>query len=870
MSFQPARHLGKLLLVALLALNSGAAWWATRHLTSQREQAVQKAELNTQNLAATLDQNIDSSVDKIDLALLSVTDELQRQLREKGRYSDSSVEHLLLDYQQRLSGLITLRVANANGDVVLGPDVRKNNPHNVSDRAFFKTLRASSSAGLQISKPLMGRVSSVPLIAFVRRINLPDGHFGGVVVAAVHLEHFQKLLSSVGLGPRGVVALRDVDFGLVARHPPSPVKAAGTVGSQVIPPELAQAVALGKTLGTYTTGQTSDGTERTVSFRRLADHRFTLLVGMASQDYLANWQAERASTMIQLACVAALSSLLTWLLWRAIQGQRNQAERSQALLRGASDGIHILDCDGKVLEASDSFCRMLGRERSEVIGMHVQQWDAWFDHDVLLAGVARLTTESKLSTFQTRLRRSDGQTLDVEVCGYGVLFDGQRAVFASARDVTERRQAEQQIRRLNAELEQRVHQRTAELEQANAGLVHARDAAEAANRAKSAFLANMSHEIRTPMNGILGMAELLRRDDPTPQQEHRLDHIAAAGSHLLQVISDILDLSKIEADKFTLDLAPMDPRLLLDRVRVQIADRAQAKGLSLRLEMGALPSQVAGDFTRLQQALLNLAANAVKFTQRGEVVLSAQVQNETAEGVLLKLEVRDTGIGIDAAVLPRLFGSFEQADNSTTRQYGGTGLGLSITRELARMMGGDVGVESQPGVGSRFWFTVRLQRLRGELAPAVQSAGEGLSLDETLQSRHAGRRVLLAEDEPIGREVVVCLLEAVGLQVVCAADGQEAVRLAQAQHFDVVLMDMQMPLMDGPQATRLIRQANLAKQGQRLPIVALTANVFTQDRALCEAAGMDDFLSKPVEPDALFAVLLKWLSATGPQPAVAS
>jgi hypothetical protein len=366
------------------------------------------------------------------------------------------------------------------------------------------------------------------------------------------------------------------------------------------------------------------------------------------------------------------------------------------------------------------------------------------------------------------------------------------------------------------------------------------------------------------MNGILGMAELLRRDDPTPEQSRRLDHIAAAGSHLLQVISDILDLSKIEADKFTLDLAPMDPRLLLDRVRMQIADRAQAKGLSLRLEMGALPSHVMGDFTRLQQALLNLAANAVKFTGRGEVVLSAQVQSESAAGVVLKLEVRDTGIGVDAAVLPRLFGSFEQADNSTTRQYGGTGLGLSITRELARLMGGDVGVQSQPGIGSRFWFTVRLQRLGGEMGLALQGNAEGLALDETLQRQHAGRRVLLAEDEPIGREVVVCLLEAVGLQVVCAADGQEAVRLAGSQHFDVVLMDMQMPLMDGPEATRHIRQTGLRKD---MPIVALTANVFTQDREICEAAGMNDFLAKPVDPDALFAVLLKWLSATGSQTA---
>ncbi|OYU68458.1 MAG: hypothetical protein CFE45_42645, partial [Burkholderiales bacterium PBB5] len=596
------------------------------------------------------------------------------------------------------------------------------------------------------------------------------------------------------------------------------------------------------------------------SFSRLQQWPFTIVVGFAKDEYLADWFAEVRNTVVQLTGLAILTSALSWLLWRAVRRQHHAAQRSEALLRGASDGIHILDHDGKVLEASDAFCRMLGRSRAEVIGMNVREWDAWFDQEQLRLGVARMAHETALSTFQTRLRSADGQTLDVEVCAYGVMFDGQRAVFASARDVTERRQAEQQIRRLNAELEQRVHQRTAELELANAGLMLARDAAEAANRAKSAF----------PMNGILGMAELLRRDEHTPQQARRLDHIAAAGSHLLQIINDILDLSKIEADKLTLDLAPMDPRTMLERVRAQIADRAQAKGLSLRLELGDLPSQVQGDFTRLQQALLNQVANAIKFTERGEVIVRASVVDESAAGVLLKMEVQDTGIGIESIALPRLFGSFEQADSSTTRQYGGTGLGLAITRQLARLMGGEVGADSTPGVGSRFWFTARLQRLRGEWVGTEPDTSASLAIDETLQRQHAGRRVLLAEDEPIGREVVVCLLEAVGLQVVCATDGQEAVRLAAGQHFDVVLMDMQMPLMDGPEATRLIRQANLDKQGQRVPIVALTANVFTQDRARCEAAGMADFLAKPVDPDALFAVLLKWLSATNLQPITAA
>jgi two-component system sensor histidine kinase/response regulator len=859
MPVQPALRVGVLLLAALLIVNGAAAWWAVRSLANQRDAAVQKAVDNTQNLAAILDQTLAGSIEKADLALLSVVDDLQRQLRVSGTLQDAQAQQMLQTYQARLNGLISLRVANAQGQVVLGPEVPLQSQASWADRPFFAPLRDQADAGLHITKPITGRVSGTRVISLVRRINGPDGRFAGVVGAAIPIEHFNRLLVNLKLGPRGVAVIRDADFGLIARHPPSPVPAAGTVGSQVIPPELARAAALGQRHGSYHPTQTSDGTERTVSFSRLQQWPFTIVVGFAKDEYLADWQAEVRSTWLQLATLGGLTSLLTWLLWRAVRRQEQAAQRNVALLHGASDGIHILDREGRVLEASDSFCRMLGRERAEVIGMNVRQWDAWLDDAQLMAGVARMAASAEISTIQTRICRADGQLLDAEVCGYGMVLDGQPALFCSARDVTERHRSEQQIRQLNAELEQRVQQRTTELELANAGLVLARDAAEAANRAKSAFLANMSHEIRTPMNGILGMAELLRRDEHTPRQARRLDHIAAAGSHLLKTLNDILDLSKIEADKLSLDLAPMDPRALLERVRAQLTDQAQAKGLALRLELADLPTLVQGDVTRLQQALLNLVANAIKFTERGEVVVRASVADETQAGLLLKLEVQDTGIGIAPAVLPRLFGSFEQADSSTTRQYGGTGLGLAITRQLARLMGGEVGVVSTPGMGSRFWFTARLQRLRADPAGPDAETRQALAMDEALKRNHAGRRVLLAEDEPIGREVVVCLLEAVGLQVVCAVDGQQAVQLAGSQPFDLVLMDMQMPLMDGPEAARRIRAVS---PGVRVPIVALTANVFTQDRARCEAAGMDDFLAKPVDPDALFAVLLKWLPAT--------
>jgi CheY-like chemotaxis protein len=356
------------------------------------------------------------------------------------------------------------------------------------------------------------------------------------------------------------------------------------------------------------------------------------------------------------------------------------------------------------------------------------------------------------------------------------------------------------------------------------------------------------------------MAALLRRSGVTPVQAERLDHLDAAGAHLLALIDDVLDLSKIEAGRLSLDIAPLSPALLLDQARALLADRAQAKGLQLVVDAGSLPPLLLGDATRLQQAVLNYLSNAIKFTHAGGVTLRAWVQADTAAGALLRFEVEDTGIGIAQAVQPRLFHAFEQADSSTTRRYGGTGLGLAITRRLAGLMGGTVGVQSRPGQGSLFWFTALLAHATGA-TPAAGAAAAPLSApaEQALRLHHAGKRVLLAEDEPINRVVVCGLLESAGLQVVQAADGLQAVALAAAQLPDLVLMDMQMPGLDGIGATRRIRQLPGAAA---LPIIALTANAYAEDRAHCLAGGMSDFLAKPVDPEQLFALLLQWLEAS--------
>lgn len=599
---------------------------------------------------------------------------------------------------------------------------------------------------------------------------------------------------------------------------------------------------------------TRESNRTTSARRKLTDIVLVSLLVFGSQLLamltLPAWLPFASSSVAQSVLTAGVVSIVVLALILPLMLRlTRKMQYAEKAIDSTNEGYWVIDSGGNFVEVNPGYCRMMGYSHAQIMKMCIADFEAVATMAQIRAQVQRIIQKG-YERFETRHRHLDGHWIDLEITVTGV---DHRYMVAFLRDIGERKAAEAALREATQQAEQ-------------------------ANRAKSEFLANMSHEIRTPMNGVLGLTEMVLDSPLEPQQREHLELVKSSAGSLLVILNDILDLSKIEAGKLGIEHVPYSPAAVMQEVTQAVRARAQGKGLSLQCETDpSVPQKILGDPGRLRQILLNLCDNAIKFTDTGSVSVRAQAELTDTGHCELMICVRDTGIGIPAEKQDVVFQPFSQADASTTRKYGGTGLGLTICASLAALMGGRIWLESDAGQGSCFYFTVQAM-----VAPAGQDSVVDTPTDQvrspaadttTAVSQPTDRRlqILLAEDNPINQRLTILLLERWGHNVTLAQDGIEAVSLFGRRDWDLVLMDMQMPNMDGLAATRAIRAAET--EGRRTPIIAMTANAMNTDRELCLEAGMDTFLSKPFEFER-FRTLLNQIASdlplaqAGPQPSL--
>jgi two-component system sensor histidine kinase/response regulator len=487
----------------------------------------------------------------------------------------------------------------------------------------------------------------------------------------------------------------------------------------------------------------------------------------------------------------------------------------------------------RIVAASNAAIASYGYSREELLSMTAKDLRPPEDVAAYLAYLETAAGQERLGLTAARPwrhRYKDGTIVDVEVTSDDLILDGVECRMALCQNVTQRNRAA-------------------------AELVAARDEAVEASNLKSAFLANMSHEIRTPMNGVIGMNELLLDTELSDEQRAYAEQVARSGEQMMAIISDVLDVAKIEAGQLELDVTDFDLHETTEQVCAAAGLQLDAKGIQLDVHIDAdTPRYVRGDSRRLRQVLMNLLANAVKFTAEGKVAVHVSTRPRPGDDAVIRVEVTDTGIGIDPAALDRMFEPFMQADASTTRNYGGTGLGLAIARELIDLMGGTIGCESKPGRGSTFWFEV-------ELAASVATNGRPPRPGDVGVAAHplwlTAPLVLVAEDSPVNQIVAVRVLERCGCRVDVVGDGRQALETLSTRRYDAVLMDCQMPDMDGYEATAELRRRE--NGDHHTPVIAVTAHSMDGDREKCLEAGMDDYISKPMRREQLIDTLQRWI-----------
>ncbi len=799
--------------VLLLALAAAAAWL----VLSERRAAIDRAGRYATQTLAGAEAELNRALLTLDLQLTNVPEIVAPALDATGRLDPARMQRALASFKDRQLLFTDAALVEPGGRTLAAslPASDRNGmrlPDGFAARAF-----ALAVPQLAISDPAISPATTEPSVYMARAVTLP-GAQRALAVVEVPVTGLAAILSQAGAVGRLAITLEREDGQLLAAVP-----AGAGLGAR----------RLARASGARTGDEPALAPSRLTGEPAIVAARPTLYRSLritASEpldEALAPWRATcgvvatAAAVLVALALTAA--TLAQWQFNRLGDAREAEARSARMLdqaLAVLPDGFLLCDKDDRVLRWNQRYLEMFPWLRG-VIAAGVP-FQALADRFVEAAPLAAPPAQRQEWLRERAAQHRAGEGEWERDLGNGLVVH-----------VTDRRTPEGGVVSV-------FHDVTA----AERRLAQAKQNAEAANQAKSQFLATMSHEIRTPLNAVLGLNELILHSGLDSQQRRWAELIGSSGRLLLALINDILDVSRIEAGRMALDIAPFDVRVAVEGVVALMQERALAKGLALRLAFApAGEARLVGDVIRIQQILFNLVGNAVKFTDRGEVRVAVAVRPRAGADVWLEMSVADTGIGIPAGALPTLFDRFTQADSTTMRRYGGSGLGLAITREIVHMMDGTIATESTPGEGSRFKVTIPLR-------PAARDDGtDGADAAASESARSGPLSVLVAEDNDVNQILISAVLARMGHRTHLVADGRQAVEAVRTGGYDVVLMDLQMPGMDGMEATQAIRA--LPGERAQVPIVAMTANAFDEDRAACLAAGMDDYVAKPIDTEAL-------------------
>ena len=811
--------------VLLLALVAAAAWLV---VTERREAIDRAGQLATQAVAGA-ESDLNRVLLALDLQLTSVTQVVAPAWQAGGAFDAAAAHRAMAAFKDRQLLFNDAALIDASGRTLAAslPSSDRNGMR-LPD-GFAAHMFELGVPQLMISDPSISPATTEPSVYMARLASLPDGR-PALAVVEVPMTALAAIISQSGAMPGLAVTLERDDGRLLATVP-----SGSGLRARRLAPALTDAQTSGEPMlaPSRLTGEPAVVTVRPALYRSL---RITVSIPLA--EALAAWRSSSqiiaAATLALIALTLGSGALGQWQFNRLAHARSELARSVQTLdhaLAVMAEGFLLCDKDDRVLRWNDRYLEMFPWLRGVIrVGLPFLE----------LANSTRDTPQIAASPEERRQWVAERVALHQAGDGEWERDLGNGLVVY----VRDRRTPEGGVVSV-------FHDVTA----AERRLAQAKMVAETANQAKSQFLATMSHEIRTPLNAVLGLNELMLHSSLDTQQRRYAELIGSSGRLLLALINDILDVSRIEAGHMQLTTAPFNLRVAADGVVALMQERALAKGLALRLELAAPPEQVLlGDVIRVQQILFNLVGNAVKFTDHGEVRVGIAVKPRSGASVWLELTVSDTGIGIPASAMPTLFDRFTQADSTTMRRYGGSGLGLAITREIVQLMGGTIETSSTPGEGSSFVVMVpsRLAEQAGNGAPRLEGGG-GPAPRPML-------RILVAEDNDVNQLLINAVLGRMGHGVHVVGDGRQAVEAVRVGDYDVVLMDLQMPEMDGMEATQAIRA--LDGQRGRVPIIAMTANAFDEDRQACLGAGMDDYVAKPIDIDKLAQALARFGRAT--------